>query len=66
MQPHGPPLNIAFRIELPVLNGHKIILVRISELPLALYPTFLGHSFGQHLVSNCYEFKQEKTKTNKT
>lgn len=34
-------------------------------LSLASYPIFLSNSFSQHLLSNYYEFKQEK-KMNKT
>lgn len=62
MQPHRPLLNVAFRIKLNILNLYKIILIRTSQdlhLPYILF-------FSQHLLSNYYEFKQEKTKMNKT
>lgn len=64
-QPHRP-LNIAFRYKLNILNLYKIILLRLSQDFHVPYVLFFFQTLSQHLLSNYYEFKQEKTKTNKT
>lgn len=60
IQPHRPRINIILRIKLTTLHLYKIILVRITGFPLAVYPIFLWNFFSRHLLISCYEFEQEK------
>lgn len=62
MQPHRPPLNIAFRIELNILNLYELFSQGSQNFhsPCIVF-------LSQTLLVNIYyyEFKREKTSVNK-